>query len=93
MQSSYQTIAANYLIFRNYDDLLGAVRPLSPAADAKTPPPPPHTPTARLRPGSHPADDWTGSDAPFRVKSVRGLVSSEKAGINRPAPKTFSPLF
>ena len=50
MQSSYQTIAANYLIFHSYDDLPGATRPLSPAADAKTTPPPPHTPTAQLRP-------------------------------------------
>ena len=43
MQSSYQTIAANYLIFCSYDDLPGAACPLSPAADAKnhTPPPPP----------------------------------------------------
>ena len=56
-QSFYQTIAANYLIFRSSDDLPGAARPLSPAADVQTTPPPPHTPTARLRPESHPADD------------------------------------
>ena len=56
-QSSYQTIAANYLIFRSSDGLPGAARPLSPAADVQTTPPPPHTPTARLRPESHPADD------------------------------------
>ena len=56
-QSSYQTIAANYLIFRSSDDLPGAARPLSPAADVQTTPPPPHTPTARLRPERHPADD------------------------------------
>ena len=56
-QSSYQTIAANYLIFRSSEGLPGAARPLSPAADVQTTPPPPHTPTARLRPESHPADD------------------------------------
>ena len=45
MQSSYQTIAANYLIFRSYDDLPGAARPHSPAADAKTTPPLPQSPS------------------------------------------------
>ena len=44
VQSSYQRTAANYLIFRSYDDLPGAARPHSPAADAKTTPPPPHSP-------------------------------------------------
>ena len=39
-QSSYQTIAANYLIFRSSDGLPGAARPLSPAADVQTTPPP-----------------------------------------------------
>ena len=44
-QSSYQTIAANYLIFRSSDDLPGAARPLSPAADVQTTPPPPQSHT------------------------------------------------
>ena len=43
MQSYDQTIAANYLIFRSYDDL-PAGRPHSPAADAKSTPPPPQFP-------------------------------------------------